>query len=142
MKLKDYISITNTAFEQSFNTWEDAVVFAGDLLIQTGCINETYRDDMVKLIRKNGPYIVVMPGVALAHARPNGNVFKNQIALVKIPQGISFGNRNNDPVYFLFAIAACSDEEHLELFKAVAEFLSDEQNLASLRNADCFEDIF
>ncbi len=142
MKLKDYISITNTAFEQSFNTWEDAVVFAGDLLIQTGCINETYRDDMVKLIRKNGPYIVVMPGVALAHARPNGNVFKNQIALVKIPQGISFGNRNNDPVYFLFAIAACSDEEHLELFKAVAEFLSDEQNLTSLRNADCFEDIF
>ncbi len=142
MKLKDYISITNTAFEQSFNTWEDAVVFAGDLLIQTGCINETYRDDMVKLIRKNGPYIVVMPGVALAHARPNGNVFENQIALVKIPQGISFGNRNNDPVYFLFAIAACSDEEHLELFKAVAEFLSDEQNLTSLRNADCFEDIF
>jgi PTS system ascorbate-specific IIA component len=56
-------------------------------LENSGSVNQTYVDNMVKLVETMGPYIVIMPGVALAHARPNGDVSSNQIALVTMPQG-------------------------------------------------------
>lgn len=141
MTLKDFISKENVVLNNKFNTWQEAVHFAGDLLVNHGSIDKSYCEDMIKMVEVNGPYIVVMPGVALAHARPNGNVFKNQIALVTIPQGVSFGNPDNDPVTCLFAIAARTNEEHLMMFTAVAEFISEERKLQTLQKATRFSDI-
>jgi PTS system ascorbate-specific IIA component len=141
MTLKDFISEENIHLNENFSSWQDAVRFAGNMLIGSGSINERYREDMVKMVETNGPYIVIMPGVALAHARPNGNVFKNQVALLTIPQGVNFGNKDNDPVHYLFAIAARTNKEHLVMFKAVAEFISEEKNLQALQEAVCLQDI-
>ena len=82
-----------------------------------------------------------MPGVALAHARPEGNVARNSIAVVTCPAGVNFGNRSNDPVYAVFAIAARTDEEHLVLFRALAKFISEEANVERLKGAATFEEI-
>jgi mannitol/fructose-specific phosphotransferase system IIA component (Ntr-type) len=141
MNFKDFITEENVALNENFNDWRDAIRFAGSLLVRSGSVNQNYVDNMVKLVETMGPYIVIMPGVALAHARPNGDVSSNQIALVTIPKGVAFGNPDNDPVYFLFAIAARTDNEHLMMFKVVAEFLSKEKNLETLRKATCFRDI-
>lgn len=141
MTIKEFISEENVVLNDKFDNWRDAVNFAGNLLVQSGCINEKYREDMVKAVEEFGPYIVVMPGVALAHARPDGNVFQNQIALVSMPDGVAFGNSENDPVHFLFAIAARTDKEHVHMFKEIAVFLSNEKNLETLKNANCFTDI-
>jgi mannitol/fructose-specific phosphotransferase system IIA component (Ntr-type) len=54
---------------------------------------------------------------------------------------VNFGNKDNDPVHYLFAIAARTNKEHLMMFKAVAEFISEEKNLQALQEAVCFQDI-
>ena len=64
-----------------------------------------------------------------------------QVALLTIPQGVNFGNKDNDPVHYLFAIAARTNKEHLMMFKAVAEFISEEKNLQALQEAVCLQDI-
>lgn len=141
MTLQDLIAKENVVLNNDFDNWQDAIRFAGNLLIQSGCINQTYCEDMIKAVKEYGPYIVIMPGIALAHARPNGNVSVNQIALVSMPKGVDFGNSQNDPVHFLFAIAACTDKEHMMIFKTLASFLSVEENLKALQTATCFDDI-
>ena len=121
--------------------WEDAVRQASALLEKAGTIAPAYTQAMVDMVREMGPYIVIMPGVALAHARPEGNVARNSIAVVTCPAGVNFGNRSNDPVYAVFAIAARTDEEHLVLFRALAKFISEEANVERLKGAATFEEI-
>lgn len=141
MSMKNYVSAETTALNQCAGSWEEAVRRAGRLLEKAGTIKEAYTNAMVTLVKELGPYIVVMPGVALAHARPAGNVRKNSIAILTLKEGINFGNESNDPVFIVFAVAACNDDEHLDLFQAVAEFLSREESVEQLMNARTFQEI-
>lgn len=140
MTLGDFVKEDCILFNKKINNWEEAVNLAGELLLHKGCINDRYIKDMVNLIRELGPYIVVMPGIALAHARPNGNVYKNSISIITVPEGVRFGNKNNDPVYLIFAIAATSDFEHLSLFKTVAEYLGKEERIKKLISAHNYDE--
>ncbi|MDE7015062.1 MAG: PTS sugar transporter subunit IIA [Kineothrix sp.] len=139
--MKNYVSAETTALKQCAGSWEEAVRYAGRLLEEAGTIKSAYTNAMVTLVKELGPYIVVMPGVALAHARPAGNVWKNSIAVITLEEGVNFGNESNDPVFVVFAVAACNDDEHLDLFQTVAEFLEKEENVERLMNARTFQEI-
>ena len=141
MPLCDYVTPDTTALGRRADGWEDAVRQAGALLEKAGAIAPAYTQAMVDMVREMGPYIVIMPGVALAHARPEGNVARNSIAVVTCPAGVNFGSRSNDPVYAVFAIAARTDEEHLVLFRALGKFISEEANVERLKGAATFEEI-
>ena len=141
MSIGSYIGAGGIALGQQARTWEEAVRRAGDLLVREGVCEPSYVRDMVDTVRELGPYIVVTPGVALAHARPKGSVLRNGIAVATFPEGVRFGNPDNDPVYVVFAIAAVTDDEHLGLFQEVAAFLGTEGNIALLQGARSAEDL-
>lgn len=141
MRLRNYIGPETTVLQQRAKNWEEAVAQAGALLEKTDVIEPAYTKAMVDMVKELGPYIVIMPGVALAHARPNGHVRQNGIAVVTYSEGIPFGNEANDPVYIVFAVAACTDEEHLELFQTLAEFIAQEENVERLKKAVTFNEI-
>ncbi len=141
MTIFDYIDEKTLSFGVSFDSWKDAVLYAGRLLEEAGYITGQYTQDMVSLIESLGPYIVVMPGVALAHARPEGHVMKNSIAIVTLKDGLNFGHEMNDPVRVIFAIAAVNDDEHLKLFQSVADYLIDENNLNRVLHANNINDL-
>lgn len=44
---------------------------AGDLLVSTDVSTDTYTEEMLRNVEENGPYIVIAPGFAFAHARPS-----------------------------------------------------------------------
>lgn len=136
-----YIKENCVDFYKECHDWKEAIVYAGYLLEKNGYIDHQYINDMVNIIEKNGPYIVVMPGVALAHARPNGHVYQNSISLVTFKNGVKFGHSVNDPVRVLLALAAKSDEEHLKLFQEVALCLMDRKYLHKIFNARSYQDI-
>lgn len=52
--------------------WRAALNLAGGLLEEAGKITPGYTAAMVQSVEDHGPYIVVAPGFALAHARPGG----------------------------------------------------------------------
>lgn len=127
--------------KKHFSDWKEAINFAGSLLENKGFINHQYTEDMVSLVEKCGAYIVIMPGVALSHARPQGNVNKNSIAIVSIDAGVNFGHKENDPVKVLFAIAAVNDDEHLKLFQALANYLMIDGNLDKILKSKTDEEL-
>ena len=137
-----YLKADDTLFMQQYDSLETAIRSAGKILEDQKYILHSYIDAMVELVKQNGPYIVIMPGVALAHARPEGNVLENRISLVTCNEGVKSGNPSNDPVLAVFAIAAKTDAEHLVLFRDVAKYIESQKNVDRLFKAECYEDLF
>ena len=96
MNLFDYINEQTVRFDVEVSGWKDAIAYAGSLLEEEGYIEHRYTEDMISLVESLGAYIVVMPGVALAHARPEGHVRKNSIAIITLKEGVDFGHEMND----------------------------------------------
>lgn len=112
--------------------WRDAVRVAGEALVSSGATTPAYTDEMIATVEQLGPYIVIAPGIALAHSRPSPAVLHPGMSLVTLAQPVAFGHRENDPVRLVVALAAHDEEGHLTALSTLAEFLSDEVRQAAL----------
>ena len=65
-----WISKDKVALRLKVDRWEDAVRAAGRMLLDCGAVEERYIEAMVETAKDLGPYIVIAPGIAIPHARP------------------------------------------------------------------------
>lgn len=100
--------------------WQDAVAKAGAVLEEIGAVGPTYAGRMQRVITTFGPYVVVAPGVALVHARPDLDIHANAASLVTFPEGVAFGHSENDPVRAVVALAAKRPEDHVKMIASLA----------------------
>src|SRR5690625_1114019 len=70
--------------------WRDAITIAGKLLESSGAITSAYTQAMIESLEVNGPYIVVAPGFAFAHARPSEAVKRTAISWVRLETPVAF----------------------------------------------------
>ena len=97
--------------------WRDAITIAGKLLESSGAITSAYTQAMIESLEVNGPYIVVAPGFAFAHARPSEAVKRTAISWVRLETPVAFGHGTNDPVNLVVALAAQDDRAHTASMK-------------------------
>lgn len=107
-------------------TWQDAVGLAGEVLASVGATTAGYGGRMVRVIETFGPYVVVAPGIALVHARPESDVQQNAAAVLTFPDGVAFGHPENDPVRVVVALAVTRPEEHIKIIAVLARLLDRE----------------
>lgn len=115
--------------------WEAAVRAAGQVLVDAGAAEPGYVDAMVNGVREVGPYIVIAPGVALPHARPEDGVRRLAISMVQLRDPVAFGHETNDPVSLVFALAAVDVDSHLKALSQLSQVISNPDNVARLRSA-------
>lgn len=118
------------------DSWEDAVRTAGNLLVNNHKAVPSYIDGMIKLANELGPYIVMTPGVAIPHARPEEGALDVGVAAVKLCKPINFGNQDNDPVYLVLAFCTPNANAHIELLSKIAEILSQEDLLEKIKKIE------
>ena len=116
----------------SVETWPEAISAAGQLLVDGGHVQPAYVNEMIAVIEKLGPYIVLVEGFALAHAAPGEQVLSNAIALAILEKPVDFGSQKL--VQAVFALAAKDHDSHLDALARLAEVLADEQTRNSLLN--------
>jgi len=104
--------------------WEDAIKFTSQSLIKQGCINDGYVDKMIKLVNEYGPYIVISPRIAIAHAQMEDNVKELGLALTVFPKGLILGKNS---VQFLFVLATPNQIDHLHILQNIIS-LSESSN--------------
>jgi len=115
--------------------WQQAVREAGSLLVRTGGVEPRYVEAMVQMVREIGPYIVIAPGVALPHARPEDGVKKACMSLVTLSPPVNFGNEYNDPVQLVVAFGTTDKKAHIEALAELAKLLGDSAKLEGLKRA-------
>lgn len=115
--------------------WEDAVTQAGRLLESTGAIDPAYTQAMIDSVHDNGPYIVVSPGFAFAHARPSEAVKQTALSWLRLTQPVEFGHPKNDPVSLVVALAAVDSKAHTTAMAELAKILADPTKREALNSA-------
>src|SRR5699024_10993342 len=90
---------------------EEGITEQGNILLKEGVIESTYIEAMVDAYKKNGPYFVLAPHIAIPHARPEDGVNEASVSLVRLEKPIEFGHDSNDPVQMVFGLGASSNEE-------------------------------
>ena len=112
--------------------WREAISKAGKLLESSGAITPAYTQAMIESLEVNGPYIVVAPGFAFAHARPSEAVKRTAISWVRLETPVAFGHGTNDPVNLVVALAAQDDKAHTQSMKELAKLLGKKDTRAKL----------
>ncbi|MFC6064820.1 PTS sugar transporter subunit IIA [Streptomyces ochraceiscleroticus] len=115
--------------------WREAVRAAGDLMVATGTSTGEYTTEMIENVEGNGPYIVIAPGFAFAHARPSPAVLKTGMSWVRLAEPVEFGHESNDPVSLVVGLAARDSGAHTEAMAALARLLGDPETERALREA-------
>ena len=139
--LGNELSDTGIVVGATATTWQEAITLAGDALVRSGITTESYTSEMIDTVAKLGPYIVIAPGIALAHSRPSPAVLKTGISWVQLVNPVAFGNPTNDPVSLIIGLAATDNDGHLALMSALARVLMDEEKMEKLRAATTSEDV-
>lgn len=119
----------------------DAIRAAGRLLQENHYVEGQYVEAMVAAYEQHGPYFVIAPGIAVPHARPEDGVIRAAVSMVQTATGIRFGSEANDPVFLIFALAADSNQHHLELLQKLSRLLGKEENIHQLRKATASNEI-
>lgn len=141
MKFEELLPKEHIAVSVQAEDWESAVRAVGQLMVDTNAVEERYIEGMINTTKELGPYIVIAPGVAIPHARPEDGVLKPCLAFVKLSTPVEFGNKDNDPVTLLFALGALDHDQHVSALQKIAEILMDETKFQNLINAETVEDV-
>ncbi len=105
--------------------WQHAIRLAAAPLVASDSVTGEYVDRMIDVVTAFGPYIVLTPGVALAHAQPDGSVARTSMSAMTVPDGVEFGHEQNDPVRLVLCLAAADSTSHLEALKAFVQIMQD-----------------
>lgn len=127
-------------FNIKASNWAEAVREAGELLYRNNKIEKSYIDAMVKTVESMGPYIVMSPGIAMPHARPEAGVKEIGVAIVSLEKPVNFGSEDFDPVKLVIALCASESDVHIELLKDLTNILEDEDLINRIDNCKSDKD--
>ena len=108
--------------------------------MQAGSIKPGYIDKMIRSVKELGPYIVIMPGFALAHAAPCEDVIKSDIALITLKNPVCFESPN-DPVSVVLCLGCTDSSSHLDMLSAIAELLMEEERIPEIAKAGSTKEV-
>ncbi|MFZ4064841.1 MAG: PTS sugar transporter subunit IIA [Rhodoluna sp.] len=130
------ISVRATA-----SNWKQAIELAGDALVTSQRTTTQYTEAMVQAFEELGPYMVIAPGIALAHARPCEAVLGTGLSLITLSEPVVFGSEANDPVRLVIGLAAVDHDSHIDLMAALSDLLMDVMKVNMLLQAENIEQV-
>ena len=139
--LRDALSPASIGLNENLSGREAAVRRSGELLTAGGRVDPEYTDAMLAALEEFGPYIVLAPGVALAHARPTTAVHGLTFSVLTLDPPVAFGHPENDPVRLVVGMAAPDDESHIEALRQLAELLGDDTRRKRLMAATTAQEV-
>lgn len=116
--------------------WREAIEKAADPLLKDGAINKNYVKAMQDSVTKYGAYIVIGPGLALAHARPEDGASKLDVSVASLKTPVNFGSEQNDPVKIIFVLSAIDNYSHLNILKSIIELINEDGKVDELDSAN------
>ncbi|MCR8573169.1 PTS sugar transporter subunit IIA [Streptomyces sp. Isolate_219] len=133
--LSDLLPVAAVRLDVRAADWREAIRAAGGLLTETGATSDAYTAEMIRNVEENGPYIVIAPGFAFAHARPSPAVHRTGLSWVRLERPVEFGHASNDPVYLVVGLAAEDSGAHTAAMAALAKLLADPATARALQEA-------
>ncbi|MDR2834466.1 MAG: PTS sugar transporter subunit IIA [Streptococcaceae bacterium] len=140
----DYFKENNlvTLSEKTPKSWEEAVRISCENLLEKGIILEKYVDDIVACIKEHGPYIVLIPGVAMPHSTADhSGVLGTAISFTKFKENVYFeGDDEEKAANLFFTLAAKNPDEHIQNIANLSDMLMTEGLVEELQKIQTMEE--
>ncbi len=108
------------------NDWKDAVRLSAQPLVDDQIVTKNYVDEIINSVNEYGPYFVIAPHVALAHAPSKAGANELAMGITVLEPSIKFHNDDNDPVSYVFTLSAPDSNSHLKAMQELVYLLSDD----------------
>ena len=132
--LKEFVEKKHCNFIEEAADWQDAIRKCCQPLVADGTVTEGYAQEIIDCVNLYGPYMVLMPGVAMPHSQQGGgNVRGTAISFMKTEKPVFFDE--NDPAMYanlFFTLASDNPEKHLDNMQQLSVILSSEDLIAEL----------
>ena len=141
--LSEFVEKGHYKFAGEAADWREAIRMSCESLEADGTVEGNYKEDIIACVEKYGPYIVIMPDVAIPHSQENAKgVHKTAISFMKLEKPVSFdpGDPQKDARLF-FTLASCNPEQHLQNMARLSELLMNEKAVQELLEANGIEDL-
>ena len=106
-------------------SWQTAVRTAGELLRDKEYVNQQYVDSMVEIVEENGPYILFLPGFAIAHAAPEDGANKLGVSLIRMKKPLNFEGSEID-IKVIVCLSIPDEQSHVFLLYQIYKCLTNE----------------
>lgn len=126
-------------FAKEIKDWKEAIRIAAQPLLQDGYVKEEYIEAMIQNVIKNGAYIIIVPGFAMPHARPECGALKTGMSFLGLEKPVEFPGENQANV--LLVLAAGDADAHLIAMSELADILVDDEQLAQLLHCTKKEEV-
>lgn len=127
----------NIFLNKKFSSKDEAIRFAGRVLVDGGYVNEPYIEAMIERDQLTTTYMG--NDVAIPHGTDEAkkNVIKSGVTIIQVPDGIEFDGQK---VRLIFGIAG-KEGGHLEILSAIAVTCSEMENVEKMATANSVDEI-
>jgi len=132
--LSSYFGPGSIVTQGTSPSFAEAVSQSVSLLVESGKAKLSYVDEVLESLKTLGPYFVIAPGLALAHAKPSDSVVAPGMALLKLAEPVISGSAN-DPVSLIFSMCSPNAGEHIDMLADFGQLMSTDQVMNNLLNA-------
>ncbi|HLR69208.1 BglG family transcription antiterminator [Virgibacillus sp. MSJ-26] len=119
--LLDLLPESRIEFKSNINDWEKAIVEASTHLLEQGFITKDYIGEMIQVVKKDGPYIVISDRIALPHASAEKGVNKTGMSMLFLKEEVDLLGK---PVRMFIVLASVDNEQHLKALSQLTQIFS------------------
>ena len=128
-------------FEDKPITWVESIKRVSKPFLDESAIKESYVQKMIDNVNDLGPYIVIAPKIALAHARPEDGVNEMGLSLLISKEPVKFSEKEEHNAQLIFALAATDSVSHLSLLSDLAQIFGEPSNIDMLCELETKEEV-
>ena len=144
MLLRQLFELKHYNFVDEQMSWQEALRKCIDPLLADGSVEPEYADCLIENVEKHGPYIVLLPGVAMPHA-VEGAVGTNReaISFMHVKEPVHFGAEDDSDTTatVFFTLSDVDADSHLQNMQHLAAVLSNPEVVECLKSAEKPEDL-
>lgn len=138
--LRDLVTENRIRIVDSVKDWKEAIRLAAEPLEEDRSIEPAYTEAMIHSVETLGPYIVLAPGIALPHARPEAGVHNMAMALLKVKHRVYFTEEKYANLFFV--LASADGNSHLDALRELSAIFSDEAAIDKFIKADTAKELY
>ncbi|TCP92108.1 PTS system ascorbate-specific IIA component (L-Asc family) [Cricetibacter osteomyelitidis] len=122
MLKESLIENNSIKLNQTAVNWEEAVKIGTDLLVASGAIEPRYYTNIIEKVKELGPYIVLAPGLAMPHSRPEDGVIRTAFGLTTLAEPVDF---NGEMISVLVTLAGSDSDTHIQGIMEITQIFDD-----------------